>query len=59
MLFDSTYMGCLKQSNRLPEWQLPGTEGKKSEEVLFNKFNGYRVSVLQNDEVLEMDCTTM
>ena len=47
-------MRHLEESNsqrQKVEWGLPGAWGRRNREL----FNGYRVSVLQHEKVLEMD----
>ena len=59
VLYDSTYMRYLEQSDsrkQKVEWRLPGAGGGGTWELLFN---GNRVSVLQDKNVLEICCVTM
>ena len=56
---DSTSMRCPEQSHsqkQKVESEWPGAWQGEMEKLLFN---GYRVSVLQDEEVLEIGCTTM
>ena len=60
MMYDSTYMSyiIIEYSNlykQKVEWWLPGA-GRRRE---WGVINGYRVSVLQDERVLEIDCTTL
>lgn len=62
ILYDPSYKRYLEESNlerQKVEWQLPGAKVKGNRKL----FSGYRVSVWEEEKVLEMDdsggCTTM